>query len=67
MKKCHFCQSEIDDKAIVCPICKRDLVDNPEKFSQQTTTKNTSPIVFIVVGLLTFAAVVVFVWYLAIV
>lgn len=25
MKKCKFCQSDIDDKAKVCPICKRNL------------------------------------------
>jgi hypothetical protein len=25
MKKCKFCQSEIDEKAKVCPICKRTL------------------------------------------
>lgn len=25
MKKCKYCQSEIDEKAVVCPICKRDL------------------------------------------
>lgn len=23
MKKCKYCQSEIDDKAKVCPVCKR--------------------------------------------
>lgn len=25
MKKCNFCQSEIDEKAKVCPVCKRQL------------------------------------------
>ncbi|MBS5166279.1 MAG: DUF3862 domain-containing protein [Butyricicoccus pullicaecorum] len=25
MKKCKFCQSEIDKKAKVCPVCKRTL------------------------------------------
>ena len=24
MKKCKFCKSEIDNKAKVCPVCKRD-------------------------------------------
>lgn len=65
MKKCKFCQSEIDDKAIVCPVCRRDLVETKET-NTQTTTKNTSPIVFILVGVLTFAAVVTLVWYMGI-
>lgn len=25
MKKCKYCQSDIDEKATVCPICKRNL------------------------------------------
>lgn len=25
MKKCPYCQSEIDDKASVCPVCKRTI------------------------------------------
>ena len=25
MKKCKYCQSEINDKATVCPNCRRDL------------------------------------------
>ena len=27
MKKCKFCMSEIDDKAKICPNCKKDLRD----------------------------------------
>ena len=25
MKKCKYCQSEIDEKAKVCPVCKKRL------------------------------------------
>ena len=25
MKKCKFCQSEIDERATVCPVCKRNI------------------------------------------
>jgi hypothetical protein len=24
MKKCKYCKSEIDEEAIVCPVCKRN-------------------------------------------
>lgn len=49
MKKCKYCQTEIDDKAKVCPNCKRDL----RNFFEQHAVLTIILVLFIAGGVIT--------------
>ena len=44
--KCKFCQSEIDDKCIVCPVCHRDLDVKPSDYKKVMSDVCTYPCVW---------------------
>ena len=48
--KCKFCQSEIDDKCIVCPNCKRDLVPIKQEHQKVDAYGKTDKGVWIFLG-----------------
>ena len=55
--KCRYCQSEIDDKCTVCPVCKRDLVE--VRYEAQQTTLKSNPVLFITIGVIMVIIVIV--------
>ena len=49
--KCKFCQSEIDDKCIVCPVCHRDLDVKPSDYKKVRSYGSTDPGVWKFLGI----------------
>ena len=51
--KCPFCQSEIDDKCIVCPVCTRDIIKgtNMKKMQKVNSYGSTDPIIWKILGI----------------
>jgi hypothetical protein len=43
-RKCHFCDSDISAAAIVCPVCRRDLIPGRSTMSAPRPTLPFTPV-----------------------